>query len=116
MNTNVTSGVKDQATGGTKKMYEFIDAKGGGSLTELMKKANRTKNYKELDETIKEGLKQFLYNDGEGKIVHIQDIVAARCADTGIVPKKSNNNLEMADMEAMADDDDLLKKHGNLHN
>ena len=71
LNSNVTSGVKKQAAGITK-IYQLLDLKGGGELLELMKKANRTKNYKELDDRIKEGLKPYLYNDGEGKYIHIR--------------------------------------------
>ena len=75
INSNVTSGVKEQAAGQTKKfkLYQYLDMKGGGELVELMKKANKTKNYVELDETIKEGLKQFLYNEGNGKKVESFD-------------------------------------------
>ena len=69
--SNITSGVKKQAAGETR-MYKFLDLKGGGELVELMKIANRTKSYKELDARIKEGLTPLLYNDGEGKMVHIR--------------------------------------------
>ncbi len=113
LNTNVTSGVKEQASGETRKLYRFMDLKGGGELVDLMKKANRTKNYKELDERIRDGLREFLYAE-EGKTVHIRDLIAARYKDKGIVvPKKNiNNNLDVNDMEAMTDDEDYLKKHG----
>lgn len=114
LNSNVTSGVKQQAAGSTG-FYSYIDLKGGGELVELMKKANRTKNYKELDETIKNELKRFLYNDGQGKIVHIRDIVQARCKDKGLKMDPKNNNLEVTEREAMTDDDsDYLKKHGKV--
>ena len=120
LNSNVTSGVKQQAAGDTG-FYNLIDLKGGGELVELMKKANRTKNYKELDETIRDNLKRFLYNGGEGKIVHIREIVQQRCKDKGLKLDNKNNNLEVTDFEAMTDDDsDYLKKHGNyscnMHN
>lgn len=71
LSSTVASGIKDQAAG-TTPIYQFLDLKGGGELVELMKKANRTKNYKELDERIKEGLRPYLYNDGEGKRIHIR--------------------------------------------
>lgn len=115
LNTAVTSGVKEQAAGDTKHMYKFLDLKGGGELVDLMKKANRTKNYKELDERIRDGLKQFLYCE-EGKIVHIREVIQARCRERGIVvPKRTNNNdLDVNEMEAMTDDEDFLKKHGEI--
>lgn len=94
------------------EMYNFIDLKGGGELVELMKKANRTKNYHELDEKIRNELKQFLYNDGEGKTVHISEIVMARCKEQGLTNiGRRKKDLEM---EAMVGDADIhLRKHGN---
>lgn len=112
LNTNVTSGVKNQAAG-SNECYMYVDLKGGGKLVELMKKANRTKNYTELDETIRNELNRFLYNGGQGKIVHIREIVKIRCEGKGIKLDAKNNNLEMTEYEAMTDDDsDHLKKHG----
>ena len=80
-NTNVTSGVKDQANSGSKKQYSLINSTGGGELVELMKKANRTKNFKEIDEAILEKVKPFLYNEGRGKYVPIHEFVWERCKD-----------------------------------
>ena len=121
LDTNVTSGVKAQAAGAggdELSIYYFVDMKGGGTLLDLMKKANRTKNYKELDERIREDFKPFLYNDGKGKMIHIREIVKARCLSKGVViDDKKNNNLDVNDMEAMTDDDsEYLKKHGMLIN
>ena len=109
--THVANSIKKQAAGMTK-MYNFIDLKGGGELVELMKKANRTKNYHELDEKIRNELKQFLYNDGEGKTVHISEIVMARCKEQGLTNiSRRKKDLEM---EAMVGDNDIhLRKHGN---
>ena len=114
LNTNVTSGVKDQAAGEVKfKLYKFIDLKGGGELVDMMKRANRTKNYKDLDERIQEGLREFLYNEGEGKIVHFSEAVERRCKDRGIVlNKKPTLGLDVNEMEAMTEDETYLKKHG----
>lgn len=116
LDTNVTSGVKEQASGGTKKMYNFVDAKGNGELVELMKKANRTKNFKELDDRIREGLRPFLYNNGEGKIVHIRELVKARCAGKGLqLDKQDDDKLNVKDMEALAyNETEFVKKHGEL--
>ena len=67
----MTSGIKDQAAGGGY-IYQFTDMKGGGKFIDLMKKANRTKNYKELDDAIRDGLKDILYNEGEGKMIYVK--------------------------------------------
>ncbi len=39
---------------------------GGGLLYELSKKAMLTKNYKELDDTIRQRIPPYTYNNGEG--------------------------------------------------
>ncbi len=114
--STVTSGVREQASGETKKLYKFMDLKGGGELVDLMKMANRTKNYTQLDERIRNGLKEFLYAE-EGKIVHIRELIAARCKDKGILtPRHSiNNNFVVNGMQAMTghvDDEEYLNKHG----
>ena len=46
LNSNVSDAVKQQAAGQTP-IYQFINVKGGGELVELMKKASRSKNYRE---------------------------------------------------------------------
>ena len=117
-NSNVTSGVKDQASGVTKKLYNFIDLQGGGELVHLMKKANRTKNYFELDRRIREGLLPFLYNGGNGRIAHVSELIQARVSEKGIQlgPKKqpySEDLDEVKEMEAVVDGGShFLKQHG----
>ena len=54
------------------EIYQLIGRKGEGKLVDLVKKANRTKNFVELDECIRTDVKAFLYNDGEGKMVYIK--------------------------------------------
>ena len=90
--SGVTSGVKDQAAGVKKDLYEYVDLIGGGKLVDLMKKANRTKNYEELETYIKLHLPRFLYNNGEGKRVSVKQIVQLRAKDRGI--KLAFNNDE----------------------
>ena len=80
----VTHGVKDQAAGVAKELYYYIDLQGGGKLVELMKKVNRTKHFDELECYIKTHLVKFLYNDGDGKLVHIREIVQQRAKDRGL--------------------------------
>ena len=42
---------------------------GGGLLYELSKKAMLTKNYKELDDTIRQRIPPYTYNNGEGNSI-----------------------------------------------
>ena len=51
------------------EIYELIGRKGDGKLIDTAKKANKTKNFNELDEYIQTQVSSFLYNDGEGKMV-----------------------------------------------
>lgn len=46
--SNVTKGVKEQAEGGTKEVYKYMNLVGGGLLVDLMKTAAKSKNYKEV--------------------------------------------------------------------
>ena len=50
---HITSGVKEQAAGSSKDLYKYVNLAGGGILVDLMKKANRTKDYSEVDRVIK---------------------------------------------------------------
>ena len=52
---HITSGVKEQAAGSSKDLYKYVNLGGGGLLVDLMKKANRTKDYSEVDRVIKVG-------------------------------------------------------------
>ena len=51
---HVTSGVKAQAAGTSKMLYSFINLSGGGELVDMMKVANRTKNFTEIDKRIQD--------------------------------------------------------------
>jgi hypothetical protein len=68
------SGVDSRAA----DVYKMVDLKGGGELVEMMKRARWTKNFKEIDDTIQEKIKTFLYDGGRGKKVPITDIIEQR--------------------------------------
>ncbi|CAF0922969.1 unnamed protein product [Didymodactylos carnosus] len=73
--SEVASGVKAQIqTGGqAPELYRFVNLKvmylikGGGELVDVMRIANRTKNYTEIDALIRDDVSKFLYNGGNGK-------------------------------------------------
>ena len=50
-------------------------------LYEMCKKAMISKNYKELDEAIKQKLPPYLYNGGEGKWIHCAHLACLRNRD-----------------------------------
>ncbi|CAG5117325.1 unnamed protein product [Candidula unifasciata] len=100
----VASGVKNQGNAEASKLYQLVDLKGGGDLVELMKKARWTKNYTEVDDRIKTEVRQFLYNEGEGKLIPIVDLVKFRNKDrcrSGI--KASKNKQKSAQDQAKID-------------
>lgn len=74
----VAEGVKAQGDSESCEMYKLVDLKGGGQLVDLMKKARWTKNYQDVDEKIKNDLKQYVYNEGRGKMIPISDLVMKR--------------------------------------
>ncbi|CAF0818866.1 unnamed protein product [Rotaria sp. Silwood1] len=78
--SEVASGVKAQINSGGQgpELYRFVDMTGGGEFVEVMRVANRTKDYTQIDALIREHIPRFLYNDGEGKLVTISEIVRRR--------------------------------------
>lgn len=90
--SEVASGVKAQINSGGQgpELYRFVDLKvtktnertnnfsffikiqGGGEFIEVMRVANRTKDYTQIDAMIREHIPKFLYNEGEGKLVSEQ--------------------------------------------
>ena len=78
--SEVASGVKAQVNsdGQGPELYRFTDMKGGGEFVDVMRVANRTKDYTQIDGLIREHIPKFLYNDGEGKCVTVSEIVKRR--------------------------------------
>ena len=112
-NTNVSSAVKEQAAGGTKALYKYIDLTGGGELVALMKTASRTKNFDKVDEVIVEGLRQFMYNpDGSTRIVHVSEVIAHRMGkNVNDIPKRPQDDVIIA---SHGDDVKWVKQPGKL--
>ena len=50
-------------------LYNLISNKGGGYLVELAREALKQNDFTKLDDYFRNEMKQFLYNDGEGKNV-----------------------------------------------
>ena len=89
-NLTVSSALKDQAAGATHDLYNLIDLRGGGELVSLMKTANQTKDFTELDRRIQDGLLRFLYNGGRGQWKHFSDFITVRCSQKKVKPKASS--------------------------
>jgi hypothetical protein len=68
--SNVTDSVKAQADSqGGPEIYRYMNVAGDGRLVQLMKNAMKTKNYREVDDVIRNELPKFLYNNGNGENV-----------------------------------------------
>ncbi|CAF3232742.1 unnamed protein product [Rotaria socialis] len=78
--SEVASGVKAQinSDGQGPELYRFVDLKGSGEFIDVMRVANRTKDYTQIDALIHEHIPRFLYNSGDGKLVTISEIVKRR--------------------------------------
>jgi hypothetical protein len=62
-------------------LYKLVNVNGGGELARLMKVATQTKNYSEVDNFISTEVIKYLYNNGEGEHVPIEQIVTRRSGD-----------------------------------
>lgn len=78
--SKVPGGVKAQANTVGKKLYKLVDLKGGGELVECIK---NMKDYNELDKVIVKAVTPFLYNGGEGKKIHIKELIKRRNEERG---------------------------------
>ncbi|CAF1010442.1 unnamed protein product, partial [Didymodactylos carnosus] len=78
--SEVASGVKAQIQSGGQapELYRLVDLKGGGELVDVMRIANRTKDYTQIDTIIREDVSKFLYNDGKGKRVPLSELIRRR--------------------------------------
>ncbi|XP_059151469.1 transient receptor potential cation channel subfamily V member 5-like [Physella acuta] len=116
----VASGVKNQGDTDARKLYQFVNLKGGGELVELTKVARWTKNFTELDERIKRDVEPFLYNGGKGKNIPVLDLVKMRNKDrqkSGIKASKSKQKSaqDQATIDNIMQMDDILYKQGGDH-
>lgn len=59
------------------ELYELVDLTNGGRLVHAFRKAKSTKDFSQVDEMI-DGLKKFLYQNGEGKNVSVSDLIEKR--------------------------------------
>uniref|UniRef100_T1IIR8 Ion transport domain-containing protein n=1 Tax=Strigamia maritima TaxID=126957 RepID=T1IIR8_STRMM len=82
--SNVTSGVKKQADAGSLEIYKLINLAGGGELVDFMKNATKNKkSSEEIEEKIYELVLPFLYNNGEGKLMPVSELVLMRNKECG---------------------------------
>ena len=71
--SDVNDSVKAQAGGeGGPAIYSIVNLNGGGLLIGLWKEALVSKNFDEVDRYIKNDLKKWMYNDGEGEQVNFE--------------------------------------------
>ncbi|KAJ1523053.1 hypothetical protein ONE63_002181 [Megalurothrips usitatus] len=112
--SNVTSGVKNQAGPSVQPLYKLVDVKGGGLLVDMMKRAAQTKQFAELDHAIKTKVEPFLYNKGKGRLIPVRILVLLRNKNRGrhkmLPPLKNmddpsdyNINMALAQLDAEGD-------------
>ncbi|CAI4222328.1 unnamed protein product [Auanema sp. JU1783] len=76
--STVTAGIKDQVNNQSNAMYKLADVTGNGFLAELAREAIRSGNTDDLDHNIREKIGPLLYNNGEGEMLLINDIISFR--------------------------------------
>ncbi|XP_062582287.1 transient receptor potential cation channel subfamily V member 5-like isoform X4 [Saccostrea cucullata] len=106
------SGVDSRAA----DVYKMVDLKGGGDLVEMTKRARWTKNFKELDDTIQEKVKPFLYDGGRGKKIPITEIIDRRNKARSSAIKSSSKDKQRKAGEALLDMKFQDSEGNYLHN
>ena len=54
------------------ELYDLVGPNGDGKLIDLVKIAQRTNDYTELDNYIQKHVSKYLYNDGKGELVNFR--------------------------------------------
>ncbi|CAB3406138.1 unnamed protein product [Caenorhabditis bovis] len=76
--STVTAGIKDQVNAKGNAINQLADVTGKGLLAELAIEAIRSGDYTELDRMIVEKVRPMLYNNGEGAMLPLSDIIQQR--------------------------------------
>ncbi|KAK0396408.1 hypothetical protein QR680_001707 [Steinernema hermaphroditum] len=76
--STVTAGIKNQADGRSNIIYQLADVTGNGELADSAKVALKTGNVAELDFLIVEKIRPLLYNDGEGDMIPMAQVISMR--------------------------------------
>ncbi|KAE9550100.1 hypothetical protein FO519_006692 [Halicephalobus sp. NKZ332] len=76
--STVTAGIKNQVDGKSNAIYQLADFTGNGELAMLAKEALKSHDNTELDRNIQEKVRPFLYNNGEGALLPIHEVISQR--------------------------------------
>lgn len=77
---SASSGDKTQATGGST-LYELVDLHGGGKIIEqfkIVQESNDPLVQSNFNQYLRNIIKPYLYNNGEGKLIPISTLVQER--------------------------------------
>jgi transient receptor potential cation channel subfamily V protein 5 len=78
------------------EIYHIIGDKGGGELVEIAKRAHFEKNLDNVDEYIVKNLPKYLYNDGKGEMISIEEIIRFRNTNKEKFRKENKNENSKA--------------------
>uniref|UniRef100_A0A0K0FHM7 ANK_REP_REGION domain-containing protein n=1 Tax=Strongyloides venezuelensis TaxID=75913 RepID=A0A0K0FHM7_STRVS len=76
--STVTAGIKNQVDGKNNPLYKLADVTGNGVLAVLAKEVLKSRDIELLDNQIKEDVGQMLYNNGNGEMIPIEEIISIR--------------------------------------
>ena len=84
--------VIQQTQKGSNELYDYVDLNGGGKLVEAFRRAQRTKDFHEVEELIEGFRSKFLYIDGAGKEIDVAELVQWRhqSREVQVASKKRN--------------------------
>lgn len=80
------------------QLYQYIDLKGGGKLITAFRRAQMSKDFTEVENIIQNELRRFLYNNGNGKMVPVADLITARQESrqqTSVKPRNTPRNWNL---------------------
>lgn len=78
----------------SNELYEYVDLNGGGNLVEAFRKAQATKKFTEVEQLIEGFRDKFLYNEGAGKDIDVEELVQWRQQSREVQePSKKQNGF-----------------------
>uniref|UniRef100_A0A0N4ZE83 ANK_REP_REGION domain-containing protein n=1 Tax=Parastrongyloides trichosuri TaxID=131310 RepID=A0A0N4ZE83_PARTI len=93
--STVTAGIKNQVDGKKNALYKLADVTGNGDLAILAKEVLKSGDVELLDNEIRECLAPMLYNNGDGEMMLLEDVIGMRHKErTGNTLNSSPNQLK----------------------
>lgn len=109
-------GVINQTQKSSNELYKYVDLNGGGCLVEAFRRAQARKDFTEVEELIEAFREKFLYNNGAGKDVDIEELVQWRLKSRKVQkPSKRESSLKACFTKCSSRVEDTIEAVGTDH-